>query len=307
MQRITAHMALIVTTSAPMWGMAAQSLPDHVAVASFAFCQGAPDAAMRARAEAPAAPGASGVSERDEAAALLIRAGVRIAEAHRNAAECVKVFAEGRQRFDQALARQTPRVRASGRYEPSSVARIAEVQTRITEQWVADQAGRMAYLDLQTTDRTGAAFWAHRLATANAVAVDAASTELMRTLLKEFDWLDSHRFGARVASQAWILVQHADDHPDFQQLALDRMEPHLASGGVRPADYAHLWDRVAVNTGKPQRYGTQPTTTCNPDGTLDLRAVEDPARLDDRRRTMGLGPAADELARKAAERCRRGT
>jgi hypothetical protein len=306
MQRITTCLTIFIATSTPTFGLAAQSLPDHVAVASLAFCQGAPDAAMRSRAEAVVAPGATGASERDEAAALLIRAGVRIAEAHRNAAECVKVLAEGQQRFEQALARQTPRVRASGRYEPSSVARIASVQTTITAQWVADQAGRMAYLDLQTTDRDGAAFWAQRLATANAVAIDAESTELMRDLLREFDWIDSHRFGSRVASRAWILVQHADDHPDFQQLALDRMEPHLASGGVRPADYAHLWDRVAVNTGKPQRYGTQPTTTCNPDGTLDLRAVEDPDRLDARRRTMGMGPAASELARKAAERCRRG-
>src|SRR5690606_8417791 len=138
--------------------------------------------------------------------------------------------------FARTLERQTARVRASASYDKSAVPRIAEVQARLTAQWVADQAGRMAYLDLQTTHRAGAPFWAQRLATANAVAIAAASTEMMRTLLQEFDCIDSHRFGSRVATRAWILVQHADDHPDFQQFALDRMALHLPTGGVRPSD-----------------------------------------------------------------------
>jgi hypothetical protein len=303
MRRITACMAILSATALSGASLMAQSLPSHTAAAALPYCADAPDGAMRARAEAVVAPDARDATERDEASALLIRAGIRIAKANGDAA-CGKVFTEGQQRFARALERQTARVRSNASYDKSAMARIAEVQAQLTAQWVADQAGRMAYLDLQTTDRTGAAFWAQRLATANAVATDAVSTEMMRALLREFDWIDNHRFGTRVASRAWILVQHADDHPDFQQLALDRMATHLATGGVRPSDYAHLWDRVAVNTGKPQRYGTQPTTTCNPDGTLDLRAVEDPAQLDARRRTMGLGPAAAELERKAAERCR---
>ncbi len=305
MRRITACTATLIATALPGASLTAQSLPSHTAAAALSYCTGAPDAATRARAEVVVAPDARDATERDEASALLIRAGIQVAETNDGAA-CAKVIAEGRQRFTRTLERQTARVRSNATYDKSAVARIAEVQARLTAQWVADQAGRMAYLDLQTTDRTGPAFWAQRLATANAVATDAVSTEMMRKLLQEFDWIDSHRFGSRVASRAWILVQHADDHPDFQQLALDRMATHLATGGVRPADYAHLWDRVAVNTGKPQRYGTQPTATCNPDGTLDLRAVEDLSELDARRRTMGLGPAAAELARKAAERCRRG-
>lgn len=305
MRDVLARVAIVTVATVAPGTLVAQSLPPHAEAAALAYCSGAPDAVTRARAEAVVAPDARNASERDEAAALLIRAGVRVAEAHDDPAECAKVFREGRQRYRGALQQQTARVQANATYQASAVPRIAEVQARLTAQWVADQAGRLAYLDLQTTDRSGAAFWAQRLATANAVAIDAASTEMMRTLLGEFDWIDSHRFGERIASRAWILVQHADDHPDFQQLALDRMAAHLASGGVRPADYAHLWDRVAVNTGKPQRYGTQPTA-CKPDGTLDLRPVEDPAGLDARRRTMGLGPAAEELARKTAERCRGG-
>ena len=128
----------------------------------------------------------------------------------------------------------------------------------------------------------------------------------MRDLLTRFDWIDSHRFGGTVSSHAWILVQHADDHPDFQRLALDRMRAHLDDGGVRPRDYAYLWDRVAVNHGQLQRYGTQPADVCNADGTLNFKPMEDPDRVDERRRSVGLGPAREDLARMARERCRMG-
>jgi hypothetical protein len=126
---------------------------------------------------------------------------------------------------------------------------------------------------------------------------------MMRGLLERYDWIDSHRFGGRVAAHAWILVQHADDHPDFQTEALRRMEAYLESGGVRARDYAYLFDRVAVNTGELQRYGTQPAATCNEDASLDLKPVEDLDGLDARRATMGLGPYLGELEAMAAQRC----
>jgi len=125
----------------------------------------------------------------------------------------------------------------------------------------------------------------------------------MRELLLDYDWIDAHRFGLRVSSHAWILVQHADDHPDFQAEVLERMEAYLDNEGVRPRDYAYLFDRVAVNTGQLQRYGTQPANQCNADGSLDLQPVEDIETLDERRAGIGLGPYRADLEAMASGRC----
>jgi hypothetical protein len=166
------------------------------------------------------------------------------------------------------------------------------------------QAARLAYLDLATDDRDGADYWAQRLATANAIELDGAHTRLLKDLLQDFDWIDTQCFGPRIASHAWVLAQHADADPEFQQEALERMRPYLESGGVAPRDYAYLFDRVAVNQGCPQRYGTQPEGECNPDGSLFPKPLEDPGGVDARRAELGLGPMADAMADMALRRCR---
>ena len=103
---------------------------------------------------------------------------------------------------------------------------------------------------------------------------------------------------------AWLLVQHADDHVELQSLALSRMEPYLKTGGVSKSNYAFLWDRVAVNSGEKQRYGTQPTWECTAEGKLTLQPLEDPDNVNARRKTMGLGSVEDGLEDMARNVCR---
>jgi hypothetical protein len=284
---------------------AAVALGDPAQARAFDYCAAPPPTeTLDDAVDAALAPDADGVGEYQVAAALLVRAGFQIAQAAESQRGCRSAFTAGARTFERRLSRNTRRLRGQAAPVSSDDEQIAEVQRTIAAQWLADQAGRMAYVELQTDDRTGADFWAQRLATANAVTIDADSTVMMRGLLQRYDWIDSHRFGERVGAHAWILVQHADDHPGFQTEALERMAGYLESGGVRERDYAYLFDRVAVNTGEQQRYGTQPADQCNEDGSLDLKPVEDIDGLDARRATMGLGPYLDELQAMAAQRCR---
>jgi hypothetical protein len=280
------------------------ALGDADAARTFDYCS-APTETPALQTELDAAMDAQSGSLDEEAmaAALLVRAGLMISEAQTDARRCERAFRDGARQFEQALARQSRRLRGQAAQDRSPDIEIAEVQAQIAEHWTADQAARQAYVQLQTDDRSGAAFWAQRLSTAHAVLTDARSTRLMRGLLERYDWIDSARFGTRVGSHAWILVQHADRHPDFQALALERMEAYLGEGGVRLRDYAYLYDRVAVNTGRLQRYGTQPEAECDEAGRLALRPVENPEGLDERRAQMGLGPYQADLDAMAAHRC----
>ena len=96
----------------------------------------------------------------------------------------------------------------------------------------------------------------------------------------------------------------ADSDPAFQQKALDRMTPYVETDGVSKGDYAYLWDRVAVNTDRKQRYGTQPTWECTTDNKLTLQPLEDPENVNKRRAEMGLGSVEESLADMAREVCR---
>jgi len=65
--------------------------------------------------------------------------------------------------------------------------------------------------------------------------------------------------------------------------------------GDAPARHAaYLADRVAVNEGRPQPYGTQIAEVTNGDGVP--WPIAEPEQLDERRARMGLPPLAEYVA-----------
>lgn len=236
--------------------------------------------------------------------ALLVKAAIEIAHAAETVEACQDIFNRGQSLFSNTLATSRKNLAGEGGFDPSSDPEILNTQTDITRLWREDQSARGALLGLSTKDRSGSAFWAQRLATAHAIRIDTASLPAIRRHAQTYGWIDRKRFGHKVSAHAWILVQHADDNPDFQAQMLAAMEPYLSRGEVSKKNYAYLWDRVAVNTGRKQRYGTQPTWQCDDSGKMALKPLEDPENVNARRADMGLGTVEDGLAEMEASVCR---
>jgi hypothetical protein len=115
--------------------------------------------------------------------------------------------------------------------------------------------------------------------------VDRRHAARMKEIIAEIGWPTVSKVGRRAAHQAWLLVQHADHDVDFQRECL-RLMNEAPEGEVSSAGVAYLEDRVRVNEGRPQRYGTQFHT--NERGELVPRPIEDPEGLDQRRQAAGL-------------------
>lgn len=120
---------------------------------------------------------------------------------------------------------------------------------------------------------------------------DLANLQWIKADLAANGWPKLSVDGAATAHDAYILVQHADRDIEFQKHVLLMMAPLLASKDVNTQDYAYLFDRVARNSGQPSRYGSQ--GQCVDNGKWSAGETEDPAKLDERRASMGLGPEAD--------------
>ncbi len=129
------------------------------------------------------------------------------------------------------------------------------------------------------------------------LSIDAKNTARIQAIVTDHGWPTPELVGSEASHAAWLLVQHADSAPDFQATMLVRLEPLLDTGEVERSDYALLTDRVLVAFEKPQRYGTQyASRTVDGVNTFSpATAIEDPKRLDERRRAMGLEPHADYL------------
>lgn len=87
-------------------------------------------------------------------------------------------------------------------------------------------------------------------------SVDKENTEFLRKVIKAHGWPGISSVGHEVAHAAWTLAQHADHDPAFQTHCLELMKS-LPEDEVSSANIAYLEDRVRVNHGLPQLYGTQ--------------------------------------------------
>jgi hypothetical protein len=115
--------------------------------------------------------------------------------------------------------------------------------------------------------------------------LDSINTAELKHLLNLHGWFIISVWGRDADQAAWLVAQHSDQDVPFQKRVLDTLE-RLPARETDPANYALLFDRVAVHEGRPQRYGTQ--GKCVGPGRWQPQAIDAPAGIDERRKSMGL-------------------
>ena len=126
------------------------------------------------------------------------------------------------------------------------------------------------------------------------------NSDWLKAVLARVGWFDISRYGPEASQAAWLIVQHSDHDPAWQEQVLADLAPRVARGDMQRTYYAYLVDRVAVNAGRPQTYGTQ--GRCLGRGNLELRPVADRDNLDRRRAEAGLDSIAEYTVRFCGRR-----
>lgn len=116
------------------------------------------------------------------------------------------------------------------------------------------------------------------------VAHDLERVALVRAVVEDGSWLDEDTYPDRFRSNVWLIAQHSPDHA-FMALVLSQIEPLALVGRFDRREYAMMYDRVAGNEGRPQRYGTQMRCI---DGTMQPGPLEDPENVNALRAAMGF-------------------
>jgi len=132
--------------------------------------------------------------------------------------------------------------------------------------------------------------------------VDEFNTAEIQKMLKGRGWFRDDKDGEGAGRYGWLIAQHADRNPTFQQAALKLMKAELGAPGVSKSNYAYLYDRVQMRfmdsdglDERIQRYGIQ--GRCTGPGTWEPLPMEDPENIDARRAEVGLGPIAEYKVR----------
>jgi hypothetical protein len=122
--------------------------------------------------------------------------------------------------------------------------------------------------------------------------IDREHAARLATLVANRSWFRRSEVGPIAEQAAATIVNHSNDLA-FQKLMLSKMEPLV--GSETPGGYANLYDRVAVQEGRPQRYGTQ-MAECVEGRSMPPANLEQPEKLDERRAAVGLESMTAYLA-----------
>jgi hypothetical protein len=121
---------------------------------------------------------------------------------------------------------------------------------------------------------------------------DEKNLRRVTELLDKYGWLGTDDVGRKGNQALYLVILHAD--PATRKKYLPKMRDANERGKAAASELALLEDRVLLDEGKNQRYGSQ--LKFNPDkGTYELYPIDDEAEVNERRQEMGLAPLEDYL------------
>jgi hypothetical protein len=125
---------------------------------------------------------------------------------------------------------------------------------------------------------------------------DEADTKRLTEILDKYGFPGVRVVGLN-ATRAFVTMLLHSPSLELQKRALPQVERAVRRREIPPDDFAMLTDDVLTGEHKPQLYGTNFKFVGD---KVALDVTQDPARLDERRRKLGLAPIA-EYAKQLAE------
>ena len=118
-------------------------------------------------------------------------------------------------------------------------------------------------------------------------------TPILKEILKKYGYPNFDKVGKESSDNYWLCVQHCDQDLKFQKRVLKLMKKEVKNKKANATNFAYLTDRVNINSGKDQIYGTQVTYK---DRTAIPKPLKNPRTVNERRKEMGLEPIEDYLS-----------
>lgn len=120
-------------------------------------------------------------------------------------------------------------------------------------------------------------------------AVHLKNAARLRALISAHGWPGEDAVGSDGAEAAWLIAQHAVGEPEFQRHVLTLLQANADQGRSPRWHAAYLEDRIALQEGRPQRFGSQWVDDPR-DGRVRPWKLADPERVNEWRAAVGLGP-----------------
>ncbi len=122
--------------------------------------------------------------------------------------------------------------------------------------------------------------------------VDERNRNRLKEIFASSGFPNKKEVGTVAMQGIFLIIQHSDADKEWQMSQLSNIEAAVKKGDMDGQSYAYLYDRIKINSGEKQLYGTQFSNVDRVNRTVKLADTEDIENLDERRRYVGMMPIA---------------
>lgn len=115
--------------------------------------------------------------------------------------------------------------------------------------------------------------------------IDSINLSKVEGIIQQYGYPGKSLVGAKQGNTVWLIIQHSP--LTTQEKYLPILQRAADEGEMAKANMALLIDRIRVNKGQKQLYGTQ--VKIDATGQKSFDAIEDEKNVDKRRAEVGLG------------------
>jgi hypothetical protein len=123
---------------------------------------------------------------------------------------------------------------------------------------------------------------------------DAENQIAAKAIFEEYGYPSFKLVGKEKSHEFWTIVLNSDADVDFQLAVLKVMDRLIHKGDADANDYAYLSDRVRINLGMKQIYGTQLQYN-ETNQSYEPYELNMPEEVDKRRAELQMGTLADYI------------
>ena len=123
-------------------------------------------------------------------------------------------------------------------------------------------------------------------------SVNIENQNRIKKLYSKYGYLGFDKVGKENTTKFWLPIQHADNDVGFQKKMLKELRKEIKKNNARKDCYALLEDRIAINSNKKQRFGTQ-VTYSNDGRAIPKNGLIDSLNIEKFRTEYGLPPFKD--------------
>lgn len=122
------------------------------------------------------------------------------------------------------------------------------------------------------------------------LTVDGINRYRLKEIFIEYGFPTREMVGKDAMQGIFLMIQHADGDIEWQKGQLSNIEMAVERGDMDGQSYAYLYDRIQINNGKKQLYGTQFADVDPINRTVTLAETDNMDSLDHRRMAVGMMP-----------------